>query len=68
MSRRTRYYGYAARGGGVIWLTRSLHAFVQERPHTVGHHQCTHYLGQTRLMSLEEWRDTRRVKATAAVG
>ena len=66
MTRRSRYYAYAAKAGGVIWMTRTMHDFVQSRPHTIGHHQCTHYLGQTQLMTMDEWRQTRGLRSKGA--
>lgn len=67
MSRRSRYYAYAANWGGVLWMSKDTHRFLQERPHTIPHHQCTHYLGQSQLMTREEWWEGRRVRSPNAI-
>ena len=62
-SRRQRYYAYALRAGGTLWLGRTLHALLQERPHAVTRHQCSHYLGKSRLLTPEECRAANQVHA-----
>lgn len=62
--RRQRYYAYTARQGGVLWINKSTHAFIQSRPHTVSHFQCKEFTTWTMLMTeveakaeLEQWRE-----------
>lgn len=60
-TRRRRYYAYEARLGGVLWLNRSNHDFIEKRPHTVGHFQCTKFTGDSRLMTVEEFKRAREL-------
>ena len=63
MTRRARYYAYASRFEGMIWMSKTLHDALQARPHTIGYHQCTHYMGQSQLMTREEWRQARSARS-----
>lgn len=57
--RRHRYYAYEAKSGGLLWMDRTTHEAIKRRPHTIALHQCAGYAGQSRLMTMDEWKVVR---------
>ena len=67
-TRRHRYYAWACRSGGVLWMSKPIHDAMQCRPHTIPLHHCSHYLGKTRLMTQAQWLEERRQRSQGLGG
>lgn len=57
--RRSRYYAYEARQGGVLWMDGTFHKMMLKRPNTVAYFQCKTFTGESRLMSMAEFKAER---------
>jgi hypothetical protein len=62
--RRHRYYAYQARfGDGVMWMDRIAHQAMTRMPCKIPLYQCSRYLGQSQLMTADEWKGARLARA-----
>lgn len=57
---RHRYYAYQARfGDQIMWMDRIAHQAMTRMPSKIPLYQCSRYLGQSQLMTADEWKGVR---------